>query len=139
MGLTRKKEGIEHIDTNIIVRLIVGDDPKNYKKAKKLVSQKNKIFIFEDTAMMEVVYVLSGKNYNYSREEVATGINLVSKFENIYFNKGLIEDALNLYVDHPKLSFVDCYLAAITALSDETPLWTFDHKLAAQCPVAREL
>ena len=139
MGLTRRKEGIEHIDTNIIIRLIVGDDPKNYKKAKKLVSQKNTTFIFEDAAMMEVVYVLSGKNYNYSREEIVAGVSLVSKFDNICFNKGLIEDALNLYVDHPKLSFVDCYLAATTAITDEKPLWTLDHKLATQCPVAREL
>lgn len=139
MGLTRCKEGIEHIDTNIIVRLIVGDDPKNYRKAKKLLSQKNKVFVFEDAAMMEVVYVLSGKEYNYSREKVATGISFISSFDNLYFNKGLIEEALNLYVGHPKLSFVDCYLAAATTLSGETPLWTCDHKLATQCPVAQEL
>lgn len=138
MGLIRKKEGIEHIDTNIIIRLIVGDSPKNYQKAIKLISKKQKMFVFEDMAMMEVVFVLS-KIYKYTREEVVTGISLISKFENICFNKGLIEDALNLYVSHPKLSFVDCYLAVATALSDEKPLWTLDHKLAAQCPVAREL
>ncbi len=96
------------------------------------------MFVFEDMAMMEVVFVLS-KIYKYTREEVVTGISLISKFENICFNKGLIEDALNLYVSHPKLSFVDCYLAVATASSDEKPLWTLDHKLAAQCPVAREL
>lgn len=138
MGLRRRKTGIEHIDTNIIVRLITGDDPKNYKKAKKLLSQKNKTFIFEDAAMMEVVYVLSGKEYKYSRQQVVAGIELISAFDNIYFNKDLIDDALNLYVDHPRLSFVDCYLAAITSITDETPLWTFDKKLINQCAVARE-
>lgn len=138
MGIISRKAGIEHIDTNIIVRLITGDDPKNYKKAKKLIAQKNKTFIFEDAAMMEVVYVLSSKNYNYSRDEIAAGIDFISKFDNIYFNKGLIKDTLNIYVDHPKLSFVDCYLAAITNITQETPLWTFDKKLIAQCPVARE-
>lgn len=138
MGIISRKAGIEHIDTNIIVRLITGDDSKNYKKAQKLISQKNKIFIFEDAAMMEIVYVLSSKSYNYSREEVVAGINLISEFDNIYFNKGLIEDALNIYVNHPKLSFVDCYLAAITNITGETPLWTFDKKLLAQCPIARE-
>ena len=139
MGLIRAKEGIEHIDTNIVVRLITGDDYKNYKKAKKLISQKNKIFVFEDAAMMEVIYVLSGEYYKYSRAEVVAGINFISKFENVYFNKGLIEDALNLYIDHPELSFVDCYLAATTNLSGEMPLWTLDHKLATQCSVAKAL
>ena len=138
MGLISAKEGIEHIDTSIIIRLIVGDSPKNYQKARKLLSHKHKTFVFEDTAMMAVVFVLS-KVYKYSREEVVTGINLISKFENICFNKGLIEGVLDLYVSHPKLSFVDCYLATITELSQEKPLWTLDHKLASQCPVAQEL
>lgn len=138
MGMIKRKDGIEHIDTNIVIRLIVGDDPKSYLKAKKLISQKRKIFVFEDASMMEVVFVLS-KLYNYSREDVVAGINFIKGFSNICFNKGLIEDALNLYVSHPKLSFVDCYLAAVTSLSGEVPLWTLDHKLAAQCPVAKTL
>lgn len=137
MGIISKKEGIEHIDTNIVIRLIVGDDPKNYKKAKKLMAQKHKTFVFEDSAMMEVVFILS-KIYKYSRKEVVAGIDIISKFDNIYFNKGLIEDALNIYVNHPKLSFVDCYLVAITNITQEKPLWTFDKKLLAQCPLAKE-
>ena len=138
MGLVSKKANIEHIDTSIVVRLIVGDDPKNYLKVKKLISKKHKTFILEDSAMMEVVFVLS-KIYKYPREKVVAGINFISNFENICFNKGLIEDALNLYVKHPKLSFVDCYLAVITELSQEKPLWTLDKKLAAQSPVAKLL
>lgn len=133
------KENIEHIDTNIVVRLITGDNPKQYKKAKKLVCKKNKTFIFEDSAMMEVVYVLSGKIYNYPRNKIAEGIKLISRFESIYYNKGLIEDSLNLYVANPSLSYVDCYLTAVTNISGEKPLWTFDHKLAIKCPVAKEL
>ena len=139
MGLRRYKEGIEHIDTNIIIRLITEDDAKQVKKAKKLIAQKQKTYVFEDAAMMEVVFVLSGPIYRYSRQETADSIKTLMLIPNIYFNKGLIEDALNLYVDHPKLSFVDCYLAAVTNISDEQPLWTLDHKLAAQCPIAREL
>lgn len=138
MGIISKKAGIEHIDTSIAIRLIVGDDPKNYLKAKKLISKKHKTFVLEDSAMMEVVFVLS-KIYKYPREKVVVGINFISSFENICFNKGLIEDSLNLYVKHPKLSFVDCYLTAATAISQETPLWTLDKKLAAQSTVAKLL
>lgn len=138
MGLIGRKENIERIDTSIVIRLIVGDDPKNCQKAEKLMAKKHKLFVFEDTAMMETVFVLS-KVYKYPREKVVAGINLISRFDNIYFNKGLIEDALNLYLAHPKLSFVDCYLAASAALSGELPLWTLDHKLATQIPAAREI
>ncbi|MBR3253011.1 PIN domain-containing protein [Candidatus Saccharibacteria bacterium] len=139
MGLTRKKEGIEHIDTNILVRLITRDDEKQLKKVLKLLSRKEKLYVFEDAAMMEVVFVLSGKTYQYSREKIAAKIKSIFQLPNIICNKSVIEGALDIYVKHPKLSFTDCYLAVITDASGETPLWTLDHKLATQCPVAKEL
>ena len=140
MGLISKKAGIEHIDTNIVIRLITQDNEKMVKKAERLLSKKNKTYVFEDAAMMEVVFVLTRGGYDMTRKEAADGINAFLKTENIYCNKGLIEDALNLYVKHPKLSFVDCYLAAITTISNEKPLWTFDKSLAKKLPsIAREL
>ena len=36
MGLVRRKEGIERIDTNVILRLILNDNPSQVKKVKKL-------------------------------------------------------------------------------------------------------
>lgn len=139
MGLTSKKAGIEHIDTNIVIRLITQDNEKMVKKAEKLLSKKDKMYVFEDAAMMEVVFVLTRGGYDLTREETAESINALLKTKNICCNKGLIEDSLNLYVKHPKLSFVDCYLTAATAISQETPLWTLDKKLAAQSTVAKLL
>lgn len=139
MDLDKYKEGIERVDTNIIVRLITEDIPKQVRRAKKLFAQ-DKLFVFEDAAMMEVVFVLSGDQYRYSRPRIAAKITAIMHLENLVCNKGIIEGALDLYVTHPKLSFVDCYLAIKADLSKELPLWTFDHKLATQCPsVAREL
>ena len=137
MGLVRRKEGIERIDTNVILRLILNDNPNQVKKVKKLFANKNKLYIFEDAAMMEVVFVLSSQTYQFVREQIARNIKNIMRIENLVCNKGLIETALDIYVKHPKLSFVDCYLAATADLSDERPLWTFDQKLANQCPVAR--
>jgi predicted nucleic-acid-binding protein len=139
MGLIGRKEGVEHIDTNIIIRMIAKDNPAQLKRIRKLFSNMKKIFVFEDSAMMEVVYVLSGKIYNFDREQISRDIKNVMLIPNLVCNKGILEDALDLYVTHPKLSFVDCYLTASTNLSGETPLWTLDHKLASQCAVAREL
>lgn len=139
MGITHKKEGVEHIDTNIIIRLITRDDKEQLEKIHKLFSHKDKIYIFEDSAMMEVVFVLSGKIYQYSREKTAAKIKSIFNLPNLFCNKSVISGALDIYVKHPKLSFVDCYLAIITEVSGETPLWTLDHKLASQCKIAREL
>ena len=138
MGLKSRKEGIEHIDTNIIVRLMTDDNQEQVKKVKKLFSHKNKLYVFEDSAMMEVVFVLSGPLYRLNREQISKGIKTVMLLPNLVCNKSIIEGALDLYVSHPKLSFVDCYLAVVTDTSQEKPLWTFDHKLLAQCPFAKE-
>ena len=139
MGLIGNRHNVEHIDTNIMVRLVTRDDEKALKKVKKLLSNQEKIFVFEDAAMMELVYVLSTSVYHYSREIIVEKIKAVMEIPNLCFNKGVITDTLNLYSTHPKLSFVDCYLAAATSLSGEVPLWTLDRKLVAQCPVAKEL
>ncbi|MBR2710764.1 PIN domain-containing protein [Candidatus Saccharibacteria bacterium] len=139
MGLISKKDGIERIDTNIMVRLITRDDERLLKKARKLFSHEEKLYVFEDAAMMELVFVLSGAEYCYPRKKVAEKIKIVMQIPNLVCNKSIIEGALDIYAGHPKLSFVDCYLAVMADTTQETPLWTFDHKLAMQCPVAREL
>ena len=140
MGLKSKKSGIERLDTNIMIRYITRDNEKMLRKVKKLFSNKNKLYVFEDAAMMEVVYVLSTEFYKYPRELIAAKIKAVMKTENLVLNKGLIEDSLDLYVKHPQLSFVDCYLSVASVISNEKPLWTFDKALAKKLPsIAREL
>ena len=131
------KDNIEHIDTNIIVRLIARDNPKQVKRAEKLLS-KPKIYVFEDAAMMEVVFVLAGPIYHLTREQIASGIKSVMLIPNLFCNKSIIEGALDVYVSHPKLSFVDCYLAVVTDTTREAPLWTFDRKLVSQFPLLKE-
>lgn len=139
MGLSHRKEGIERIDTNILARLILKDNPKQIKKVRKLFSQKEKLFVFEDSSMMEIVFVLSGEAYRMAREQIVESIKNIMLIPNLVCNKGVIEGALDLYVSHPKLSFVDCYLATVAEASGELPLWTFDQKFATQCPIAKEL
>lgn len=138
MGLRSVKEGIERLDTNILIRLITRDNKHQLKRAQKLFAHKNKLYIFEDAAMMEVVFVLSGQVYNYPREKISEKIKSVMQIPNLACNKSVIEGALDVYVSHPKLSFVDCYLAVVADTTRELPLWTFDKKLLAQCPIARE-
>jgi predicted nucleic-acid-binding protein len=77
MGIIGRKEGIEHVDTCVIVRMITRDNEKMLKKARKLFSHTNKLYVFEDAAMMEVVYVLSTSLYKYTRELIAQKIKSI--------------------------------------------------------------
>lgn len=131
------KDSVERIDTNIILRLITRDIPEQYERARRLLANEDTLYVFEDVAMIEVIYVLASDHYHYPREKIATKIKAIMSIPNLSCSKTLIRDALDLYASHPKLSFVDCYLAIVTEAAQELPLWTFDRKLAAQCPFAR--
>ena len=124
-------------DTNILIRIITKDNPNQLKRIRKLFSHQDKLYVFEDSAMMEVVFVLSGV-YQFTRDQIRNDIVNVMNIPNLVCNKGIIEATLDLYASEPKLSFVDCYLAIITETTKEQPLWTFDQKLLARCPIARE-
>lgn len=131
------KANVEHIDTNIIIRLITQDNPDEVKKAEKLIADKHRIYVFEDAAIMEVVFVLMSDFYRFTRQDVVDSLKTIMLIDNIYLNKSVISAALDLFVTHPKLSFVDCYLAIMAETSGETPLWTLDKKLATQVPTAK--
>jgi hypothetical protein len=81
MGLIRRKEGIEHIDTNIVIRMIVGDSPKDYKRAEKLLSKKNKIFVFESRSWSaqilrkEIPAFVGARLFSFGLEELLLWIS----------------------------------------------------------------
>lgn len=127
----------ESLDTNILLRLITNDNPGQHQRALQLISRKNILYVIDDLAISEMVYVLT-RDYRYSRPHIRKVILETLLLPNLSCNYGLAEDVLNLYVKHPSFSFDDCYLVAKANLSQATPLWTFDHKLAIQSPIAQE-
>lgn len=127
--------GSESIDTNVILRIILRDDEAAMQRAIKLISN-GKDFALDDVAISEAVYVLE-KASRWQRVSIAAALAEILAVDNIICNKGLIEDTLNLYLKHPKLSFNDCYLATKAGLSQAVPFWTYDRKLASQVEYAQ--
>lgn len=130
---------IESLDTNVLLRLIIGDNPKQQAKASALLTHPDATFYVDDLAIFEIVYILSGKSYGFSRQEVATIVEGIFKRLNVTGNYSLISEATQFFAEHPKLSWADCYLAAKAAAKHAEPLWTFDRKLANQSPTAKEI
>lgn len=126
------------LDTNAIVRLLVGDIPRQQKKVIELLSSDTQTFLVEDVAISEVVHVLETV-YQYERDEVANYIQSFCRMRNILANKEVFDQTTAFYKKHPKLSFNDCYLAVMAEHRSAEPLFTFDKKLAKQLPSAKEL
>ena len=128
----------ESIDTNVLLRLTLKDIPSQYEKAKKLIIGSKTRFDVADIAIMEYVYALESY-YDFNRLQINEMVSFVINVDNINCNRNLFNDALVVYLQRPKLSFTDCCLAVYAALNEAVPLWTFDHKLAIQSAVAKEL
>lgn len=128
----------ESLDTNIILRLILGDMPNQCRKIQGLLMRPNIKYHVADLAITEAVYVMQS-SYGLSREKIVDGIQRLLGFPRINYNHALFDRVFPMYLQCPKLSFNDCCLAGYAALNEAEPLWTFDRDLAKQSGTAKML
>ena len=128
----------DSIDTNIVLRIILGDIPEQREIAKRILETPGSVHYLSDQALLECFYVLE-VTLELPREEAVDLINLfLTRYDKIViYNHDLTALAIPLYLAHPKLSWADCALAAEAELRHHEPLFTFDKKLASQLPQAK--
>lgn len=127
---------MESLDTSILIRLITRDNPELCEKIKNYIEHSAKLFYVDDQVFTEMAFVLE-RCYDYSREQTSLAVEAVNNNPQFVKNKEFIRETLLLFRAHPKLSFVDCYLAVKAARKPALPLWTCDQKLALQSPSAK--
>lgn len=123
------------LDTNVVLRFIVGDDPQQRRRAHALLATSDVVFLVSDMTWAEVEYALR-VHYGKARKQVAALIGAFATFPSLLPDSGAVVAACEHYVGHPKLSFVDCLSACRAASDGAIPLYTFDAKLARQHPAA---
>ena len=126
---------VESLDTNIVLRLLLQDNLDHFDRALKLMERPDVTYVISDVVMLEVVFVLT--NMHISRQDIVGALTRIMMRPNVKANRHIFTDVFFIYLDHPKLSFADCYLAVEAALNGAEPLWTFDRKLAGQVEVAK--
>ena len=125
------------IDTNILLRLAIGDVPEQKKRARELVLS-GPTFHISTLAVTEAVFTMErNSSYEFSRERIASILETLLSSPCFSYDKALLDEVFPLYVNHPKLSFNDCVLSFETAKFGHEPIWTFDKKFATQSPVAK--
>jgi len=115
------------IDTNIIIRILLNDNPLLFKKAKELIEKEEKLLVL-DPIVFEVFYVLENKIYNTPKNEAVLSVRRFLKQKKVVLeNKELIELTLEKYSTN-NISIPDSYLLARSELNNDK-LLTFDKKL----------
>lgn len=113
------------IDSNVLIRYFLKDDIEQYNKALYLI-ENNTCYVLSNV-VQEVLYVLCGPIYNIPRKEVIKTIK--NSFKDIYYiDRQMIETALDIYLEKPKLDFVDCLLVSYNR-QFEIDVFSFDKKL----------
>jgi predicted nucleic-acid-binding protein len=110
------------VDTNVIVRLLVNDDPKQYEKSRAAFSSKQ-IFI-PDTVILETEWVLRYA-YEFSSNEICKGLKKLLGLENVRVsNQNAIADAIRWH--ESGLDFADAFHLALS--QEQEILKSFDKK-----------
>lgn len=125
---------MKSLDTNMLLRLLLADIPKQTNIVEALLTDKSQKFAVADMVFAEVVWVLQGGVYSYDRQRIAINLQSILAIHQINCNRIMLEKALQLYISHTKISFIDACLATYAELNDATPLLTFDKNLATALP-----
>ena len=118
------------LDTNCLLRFVLGDDPDQTPIITKIINSEENLVV-ADAALIETVFVLE-KVKKITRTTIEKAILVVFGEDNIVCNRNLFIEVLSIFTNHPKLSFVDCYLDVLARNTGNTPLFTFDRKMSNQ-------
>lgn len=85
------------VDTNVLLRYLLQDDPDQARKASKLIKGKERVLI-TDAVLVETLWTLKGKKYQQKKPALASVIQALIKEPNLRFeNNQVIWLALNDY------------------------------------------
>ena len=128
------------LDTNVLVRFLVKDDPAQLAAAKALISRsvtEGEALFVPVTVALELEWVLRS-NFGFAKAEVVQTLSqLLGTSEMRFESESALELALVLY-GKSIADFSDCLHVALANLANEQPLWTFD-RAAAKLDGARIL
>ena len=85
------------VDTNVLLRYLLGDDPAQSAKAGKLITG-NDVVLVTDVVLVEMLWTLKGKKYQLGKTELSGVVQALFEESNIRFEDGqVVWMALNDY------------------------------------------
>lgn len=129
------------IDTNVLVRLLVRDDPAQYPAALHLVNQaadRGEPVLILLAALLETEWVLRSR-YRLDKPAISGAfVQLLESADVTWEHEAAVEETLRLWALHPSADFADCLLCARATQLGRGRFVTFDAG-AARLPGAERL
>ena len=114
------------VDTNVLVRLITRDDPRQLAEANSFVERGAWVSIL---ALAEAIWVLDTV-YQLTAAELAMAIEMLLDHKNLTIqDPEAVAAALDLFRQRPSLGFSHCLMLELARKAGHLPLATFDRAL----------
>jgi predicted nucleic-acid-binding protein len=114
------------VDTNVLVRLVTRDDPRQAAAAEAFISNGawvSHLVLVETSWVLSTVYALDAN-------AVAQTIDMLMNHRDLALeDPEVIAAALKRFRQHPKLGFSDCLVLETARKAGHLPLGTFDKGL----------
>ena len=121
-------------DTNVLVRLIARDDPKQLASA--LAAASGGLWV-SHVVLVEVAWVLES-TYGRDRGDIATALELLLSHPDLTLqDPDVVRAAVQQFGGHRGIDFADCLILEIARKAGQVPLVTFDRALARLAGVER--
>lgn len=115
------------IDTNVLVRLLVRDDPRQLDAAEEFVSKGAWVSL---VVLTETLWVLDAV-YERSAAQIATALEMLLAHAHLSLQDAdVVAAALAQFSARPALGFSDCLVLESARKAGHLPLGTFDRQLA---------
>jgi predicted nucleic acid-binding protein len=119
------------LDTNVLIRYLTQDNPDHAQRALALLQpleDGSRTALLPEGVLVETVQVLSSSRlYNISREEIRTRLGTIVRLRGLRMaNKRTYLRAFDLYVDYPRLSYVDALCVAYARRTTDATVVSFD-------------
>jgi len=115
------------VDTNVLVRLVTRDDPRQLAAAETFVARGAWV---PQVVLVEAVWVLASL-YELEPSALATAVEMLLNHRDLTVQDAdVVAAALEQYRKKPALSFSDCLVLEVARKAGHLPLGTFDRDLA---------
>jgi predicted nucleic-acid-binding protein len=115
------------VDTNLLVRLVVRDDPEQVDAAEAFVSKGAWV---SHLVLAETLWVLDAV-YGRSAAQIAEAVTLLLQHRELALQDAdVVTSALEHFRKRPALGFSDCLVLESARKAGHLPLGTFDRNLA---------
>ena len=122
------------VDTNVVVRLLVRDDPAQVRAAEQFTASGAWISCL---VLAETTWVLDAV-YERSAQQIASAIEMLLHHKDLTLqDSDAVAAALEHFRKRPTLGFSDCLMLEIARKAGHLPLGTFDRTFAKLGDVER--